>query len=95
MDDMEESKDIPEAQRLNREAVGFIRSYVGKGRMTHQYNIRYGFMRNLMGGAVWACGGSIGNSLIYGLQKSWAPMALFIFCASFFLAILFSRNQFY
>ncbi|MEI6608390.1 MAG: hypothetical protein WCO53_01455 [Deltaproteobacteria bacterium] len=93
MDEVKESQDILEAKKIIREAVSFIRVYVGKGKMTHKYNIRYGFIRNLMGGTVWAFLGSIGSGVIYGLQKRWEPMALFILCALIFFAILIFKKQ--
>ena len=93
MDEVQESADAEEARRLIREAVGFIRGYVRKGVMTHQYNIRYGFMRNLIGGALWACAGSIGSGVMYGLQKNWEPMALFVSSALVFFSILIFKKQ--
>lgn len=93
MDEVQECKDIEEAKRLTREAVSFIRKYVGKGRMTHQYNIRYGFMRNLIGGSLWACVGCIGSGIIYGLQKYWEPMSLFAFGALIFFSILIFKTR--
>jgi hypothetical protein len=93
MYEVQESDDAEEARRLVREAVGFIRGYVGKGVMTHQYNIRYGFMRNLIGGALWACAGSIGSGVMYGLQKNWEPMALFVGSTLAFFSILIFKKQ--
>lgn len=93
MDEVQEADDTEEARRLVREAVGFIRGYVRKGLMTHQYNIRYGFMRNLTGGTLWACAGSIGNGVMYGLQKNWEPMALFACSALLFSFILIFKKQ--
>jgi len=88
LDETKEGQDMSEAKRLAREAVNFIRNYVGKGRMTHHYNIRYGFMRNIIGGALWAFVGSTGNGLLYGLQKHWAAMGLFVLFAFIFLALI-------
>ena len=67
MNEKQESTDVAEARRLAKEAVGFIRRYVNKGTMTHHYNIRYGFIRNLIGGALWAFIGSSGSSVVYGI----------------------------
>jgi len=92
MNDVQECDDVEEARRLVREAVGFIRGHVRKGLMTHQYNIRYGFMRNLIGGTLWACAGSIGSGVMYGLQKNWEPTALFACSALFFSLILIFKK---
>jgi hypothetical protein len=93
MDEIQESADKQEAARLIREAVGFIRGRVRKGLMTYQYNIRYGFMRNLTGGALWACAGSIGSGFIYGIQKNWAPLAFFVSSAVLFCSVLIFKKQ--
>ena len=93
MDEVQEAADKQEAARLIREAVGFIRGRVRKGLMTFQYNIRYGFMRNLTGGAVWACAGSIGSGVIYGLQKNWEPVVFFAGSAVLFCSLLIFRRQ--
>lgn len=92
MNDVQECDDTEEARRLAREAVGFIRGYVHKGLMTHQYNIGYGFVRNLIGGSLWACAGSIGSGVMYGIQKNWEPMALFACSALFFSFILIFKK---
>ena len=93
MDEVRESDDTEEARRLAREAVGFIRGYVRKGLMTYQYNIRYGFMRNLIGGSLWACAGSIGNGVMYGLQKNWEPLALFACSTLLFSSIVIFKKR--
>jgi len=75
----EEERKNPENAKLKaREAVGHIRNIVGKEEMVRQYNIRYGFIRNLIGGFIWSSIGSIGCSVIYGLQNDWKPMFLFL-----------------
>jgi hypothetical protein len=93
MDDHGELKNLDEAKKLARESVGFIRGYVGKGRMTHQYNIRYGFMRNLMGGSFWASAGCIGSCVLYGAQKNWVSVAFFAILALIILAILIFKKH--
>ena len=75
----DEENDEPYNARLQaREAVGQVRNAVGKGAMTIHYNIRYGFFRNLIGGVIWSVIGSIGSSIIYGLNSNWKTMSLFI-----------------
>lgn len=50
LDEIREGEDEQEARLRIREAVGLVRHKVGNGRHTLQYNIRYGFWRNLTGG---------------------------------------------
>ncbi len=93
MDDKQEYSDKDEARRLSREAIGFIRGFVGKGRITHQYNIRYGFMRNLIGGFLWAIAGALGSSIIYWLSGNWQAFGLFAFIVVLFLTLLLLKRQ--
>ena len=93
MDERQENSDKDEARRLSREAIGFIRGFVGKGRMTHQYNIRYGFMRNLMGGYLWAMVGGLGSSIIYWLSGNWQAFGLFTFIVVLYLTLMFLKRQ--
>lgn len=87
-----ELRDPTEARFAAREAVGQIRRIVGKGVMTHQYNIRYGFIRNLIGGFPWAIIGSIGGAMIYGIDKDWPAMSLFLAVGFFFFSLLVFRK---
>jgi hypothetical protein len=50
LDEAGEAENEHEARLRIREAVGLVRLKVGKGKHTLQYNIRYGFWRNLAGG---------------------------------------------
>jgi hypothetical protein len=93
MDEKMESSDKDEARRLSREAIGFIRGFVVKGRMTHQYNIRYGFMRNLMGGFLWAIVGGLGSSIIYWLSGNWQAVGLFAFIPILYLTLLLLKRR--
>jgi hypothetical protein len=93
IDEKEETSGKDEARRLAREAIGFIRGFVGKGRMTHQYNIRYGFMRNLMGGSLWAVFGGLGSSIIYWLSGNWQAFGLFTFMVILFLFLMVLKRQ--
>jgi len=83
----EEYADPSNARLQAREAVGHVRAKVGHGIMTIQYNIRYGFYRNLIAGVVWATTGAIGCSIMYCLESRWKPMSLFIAYAIIFLAL--------
>jgi len=93
MNEIQEQKDIDEARRLAREAVGFIRRLVCKGVMTHQYNIRYGFMRNLIGGVLWSVPGSFGCAIWYGYQKNWHASAFFIACGLVFASLFVFKQK--
>jgi hypothetical protein len=92
-DQTQEAAAPEEARLVAREAIGQIRRYVGKGAMTHQYNIRYGFMRNLIGGFFWAITGSTGCATIYGLSKNWAAASLFAVLAALFLLLYFLKKR--
>lgn len=88
----EENANPPNARLQAREAVGHVRAKVGHGVMTIQYNIRYGFFRNLIAGMAWAIIGGIGCSVMYFLDGRWKPMGLFITYTLIFLALyLFKR----
>lgn len=89
-----EEKDNPENARLQaREAVGHVRSKVGHGVKTIQYNIRYGFFRNLIAGAAWFCIGSLGCSILYYSHSKWEPMSLFIACFAVFAVLYVFRKS--
>jgi hypothetical protein len=92
MDEDQEGLDIDEARKTAREAVGLIRRSVGKGIMTHHYNIRYGFIRNLIGGALWGLAGSVGAAAWYGFEKNWQALTFFSICALIFLVLILSRK---
>jgi hypothetical protein len=83
----EERNDPSNARLQAREAVGHVRTKVGHGVMTFQYNIRYGFFRNLIAGVVWATMGALGCSVIYFIDSRWKAMSLFITYTIIFLAL--------
>lgn len=51
-DEQEEAQDEENARRQIVEAVGLIRQKVKNGRLLLQFNIEYGFARNLIGGSI-------------------------------------------
>jgi len=51
---VDEATDPDEAKKTIRDAINLVRKRVGNGDKTRQYNIHYGFARNLIGGAVLA-----------------------------------------
>jgi hypothetical protein len=87
-----ETKDMENSRLLARDAVSMIRKEVGKGVMTHQYNIRYGFFRNLIGGVLWAIPGSIGCITIYAKSKNWPAMVFFALIACGYLSLYLFRK---
>ncbi|MBJ6724195.1 hypothetical protein [Geomesophilobacter sediminis] len=94
MDVAEEKASPQEARKVAREAVGFIRRSVGKGAMTHQYNIRYGFVRNLVGGAPLGFFGSVGCVIWYGANNNLPAFLMFTFFAIFFTTLVLFRETF-
>lgn len=88
----EEHADPSNARLQAREAVSHVRAKVGHGIMTIQYNIRYGFFRNLIAGIAWAIIGGVGCAVMYFHDGRWKPMTLFIAYTLIFLALyLFKR----
>lgn len=88
----EERADPSNARLQAREAVGHVRRKVGHGIMTIQYNIRYGFFRNLIAGIPWAIIGGIGCSLMYLRENRWKPMCLFLAYTLIFFALYLFRK---
>jgi hypothetical protein len=91
--EVEEIENPSDARLQAREAVGHVRTYVGRGIMTFRYNIRYGFFRNFTGGVIWGVLGSIGCSALYGLKGEWAIMSLFAAYLIVFLLLFFYRKN--
>ena len=88
----EENNNPLNARLQAREAVSFVRAAVGKGIMTLQYNIRYGFFRNIIGGVIWGSIGSFGCAIIYGIGNKWGPMSFFIVFLVVYLTIYFLKK---
>ena len=61
----EEESKISEARQAIVETVGLVRNKVGDGRLLLQHNIEYGFVRNLIGGAIIGSIGSAASLLFY------------------------------
>ena len=93
MNENKEQIKFDEAKKRCREAVVFIRRYVGRGVMTYQYNIRYGFIRNLLGGTFWGLAGSVGCSYWYGIGTNWRVSSAFIICSIVFVMLLLLRER--
>jgi hypothetical protein len=88
-----EVSNLDNARMCARDAVELIRKKVGKGIMTYQYNIRYGFMRNLIGGIIWAVPGSIGCVVLYAINKNWGPMLFFTTVICIYLIFFFCKKR--
>lgn len=90
----DEERDDPLNARLQaREAVGHVRLKVGHGVMTIKYNIRYGFIRNLIAGVAWGAVGSLACSSLYFLDSRWKPMSFFIACFLAFATLYLLRKK--
>lgn len=80
----QEQKDIEEAKKTIRDAVNLIRKQVKDGDKTLQYNIYYGFSRNLIAGTIFAIPVSILDAILFGIQNKPG------FCISIAMTIFFS-----
>jgi hypothetical protein len=89
----DEIADSENSRLLARDAVALIRKKVGKGIMTHQYNIRYGFFRNLIGGIIWAIPGSAGCIVLYAINRNWPGMIFFVMIIFVYLLFVILRKQ--
>jgi len=89
----DELENLENSRLFIREITGQIRRVVGKGIMTYQYNIRYGFLRNIIGGFAWSLTGSLGCIIMYILNKEWGAMSFFItLFIIWILLLIFKRN---
>ncbi|KAA6335238.1 hypothetical protein EZS27_016499 [termite gut metagenome] len=68
-DENEEKADLSKTRKKIVEAVGLIKSKVGNGRLLLQFNIEYGFWRNLIGGSIFGILMSLFN-IIYFFHKN-------------------------
>jgi len=66
------------------EAMSLIRVRVGKGNLVNQHNLEYGFIRNLMGGAIVAFLMSVANIIVFE-WISFNQTALIVSCFSAFI----------
>lgn len=66
--------DTPLVRRHNADVVGRIRLFVGGPPKLLQYNIEYGFFRNLIGASLPVLAGGLANAYLYSenLLPSWA-----------------------
>jgi len=90
--EVDERTDLVESKRRIVEAVGLIRGKVKKGNLLHQYNIEFGFARNLIGGSIIGLLVSIFD-IIYFLYKSFIFSWLSIFLTLFFIMLLLQHRS--
>ncbi len=66
--------DTPEVRRHNADIVGRIRTFVGSPPKLLQFNIEYGFFRNLIGASPFVLLAGVANSYMYSesLIATWA-----------------------
>ncbi|NTU46338.1 hypothetical protein HGA88_01810 [Candidatus Roizmanbacteria bacterium] len=83
-----ESTNIKEARKLINEAVGLIRERVKKGSLLHEYNIRYGFARNFIGGCVIALLVSLFNIIFFSIVKIIIPIYISVVLSFIYLSAL-------
>jgi len=89
----EETKHLEEARKTIRDAVGLIRKQVGDGDKTLQYNIHYGFSRNLIGGSTLAVPTAIVCAVIAIVQKDIPILVVSsIMTSAFALVLLKSKT---
>lgn len=74
LSEKEEAASLDEAKKTLRDAVNLVRKRVKDGNKTLQYNIHYGFFRNLIGGAVLATPVAIFNSIVFGRNNDSAGL---------------------
>lgn len=77
-------------QRKIAEVVGLIRERVKNGNLLLQHNIEYGFVRNLIGGAVVGCVISVLDGIL--LYKNLTAFIISIFLLVLFFLILISSK---
>jgi hypothetical protein len=84
-----ESADVHRSRQVISEAVSHIRAKVGAGRLTAQHNAEYGFIRNLVGGAIIAALISILNIVVFRtISPNRTALALSIVLAVLYSALL-------
>jgi hypothetical protein len=83
----DEMSDIENARLQAREAVNAIRNIVGHGSFTITYNIRYGFLRNLIGGSFFVFLGTLLCMCFYFYAHEWKAIGFFGFYFLLFLVL--------
>ncbi len=92
-DENEEKQNLGEAVRLIIEAVALIRGMVKDGKLCINYNIQYGFFRNLIAGFFIAFPMSLINIAICIISPSTAGMVISSLTALFFGVLFLVRKM--
>ena len=89
-----EKNDTVEAIKLAIEVVALIRRRVGKGVLTYQHNIQYGFMRNLIAGSILSLPSSLVAIYVFIVVKPNFIGAVIasIYSVLFVLLVVFHRQ---
>jgi len=87
-----EQENLEEAKKTIRDAVNLIRKQVKNGDKTLQYNIHYGFSRNLIAGSIFAIPASVLSAVLFGIHNQAGFYISLIMAAFFFLALIFNRK---
>lgn len=74
--------------------VGLIRNKVGKGKLTFQHNMEYGFIRNLIGGSLISLFLSMINLIIFGiLNTNYLAFSISSLSFIFYLILLMNGDK--
>lgn len=89
-----ERHDTTEATKLAIEIVALIRRRVGKGVLTYQHNIQYGFMRNLIAGSILSLPSSLLAIYVFAVVKPNLVGAIIasVYSVLYFLLMVFYRQ---
>jgi len=88
----EEKSDLDEALKLIIEAVALIRSKVRDGRLCINYNIQYGFFRNLIAGAFFAIPLSLFSLVVCTIYSSKVGIVFSSLSILFYFGLFLLRN---
>ena len=89
----EEKNNEKQARQKIKEATGLIRQKVGNGRLLLQYNIRYGFWRNLIGVSLISQLMSIIAWLFFYINLNLAACFIFVTFFACYLVIFIFKKQ--
>lgn len=89
----EESSDEMQARHKIKEAVGLIRQKVKDGRLLLQYNIRYGFWRNLIGASLVSQIVCVVSALFFLFSNNFMVSFVFLILFAFYFLIFIFKKQ--
>lgn len=90
----DERSDEMQSRKVISEAVMRVRSKVGKGTLTHQHNIEYGFIRNLVGGAIFASITSLIGVMLFATLAAHEPALILsaVLLVLYVLILIFGKR---